>query len=181
MTVIIPTSIWLVVAENGSHEAGWPVRAFMQKDVAESWMSAEQKRVDARAPGTFPPDSWVDGDRLSIEEVPYHLVPSECDELLERMMTSDELIVVKSLPRPLCRWWLRTRPTKDAIQLPNGTYGSGNTQVTVTGPVIEFYVPWWAWPMELLHRLVFGYKVIERKGIEVPADGVMREFYLEGN
>lgn len=23
-------------------------------------------------------------------------------------------------------------------------------------PVVEFYVPWWAWPLEWMHRLVFG-------------------------
>lgn len=38
----------------------------------------------------------------------------------------------------LCRWWLKTRDCKD---FPN---------------LIELYVPWWAWPLEIFHRLIFG-------------------------
>jgi hypothetical protein len=43
----------------------------------------------------------------------------------------------------LCRWWLKTRP----IRVPE--YRSDDK-------VLEFYVPWWAWPLELLHRIIFG-------------------------
>gem|GEM_PF-5263448 len=46
----------------------------------------------------------------------------------------------------LCRWWLRTRSCRLGIQLNNDG----------TPPCIEFYVPWWAWPLELLHIAVFG-------------------------
>jgi len=28
--------------------------------------------------------------------------------------------------------------------------------VEIIGPVLEGYIPHWAWPLELLHRLVFG-------------------------
>jgi len=45
----------------------------------------------------------------------------------------------------LCRWWLRTRPCKKAVQLNN-----------YIPACVEFYVPWWAWPLELTHRLIFG-------------------------
>lgn len=50
-----------------------------------------------------------------------------------------------SLPAPLCRWWLRARPTTRGIQLNNDM-----------PPCFELYVPWWAWPLELAHRLFFG-------------------------
>lgn len=44
-------------------------------------------------------------------------------------------------------WWLGTRPCSRAVQIgPPGMPG-----------IIEFYVPWWAWPLELIHRAVFGY------------------------
>ncbi len=58
-------------------------------------------------------------------------------------MTPQELFVVGKSRHPLlCRWWLRTRKIKPE---PRGGM-----------PVFEFYTPWWAWPLELLHRLVFG-------------------------
>lgn len=38
----------------------------------------------------------------------------------------------------LCRCWIRTRENKDFLGLR------------------EIYVPWWAWPFELTHRLIFG-------------------------
>jgi hypothetical protein len=49
-------------------------------------------------------------------------------------------------PIILCRWWLKTRQCKLAHQIA----GQG------LAPVQEFYVPFWAWPLELLHRLIFG-------------------------
>jgi hypothetical protein len=45
----------------------------------------------------------------------------------------------------LCRWWLRTRPCQLRIQI--------DKEVPAC---IEFYVPWWGWPFELTHRLIFG-------------------------
>lgn len=50
-------------------------------------------------------------------------------------------------PLPFCRWWCRVRPLKNAVQL---NAGEG------IPAAVEFYVPWWAWPFELLHRLIFG-------------------------
>lgn len=44
-------------------------------------------------------------------------------------------------------------------------------------PVHELYVPWWAWPFELIHRAIFGQ--VKLKGIDVPVDGVTREFHLD--
>jgi len=51
----------------------------------------------------------------------------------------------KQHPLPMLRWWLKTRPLTHSIQL-----GPPNIL-----PVMEFYVPFWAWPFELLHRLIF--------------------------
>ena len=42
-------------------------------------------------------------------------------------------------PKLFCKWWLKTRPCKNTVQT-----------------CIEFYVPFWAWPFELLHRAFFG-------------------------
>ena len=47
------------------------------------------------------------------------------------------------------RWWIKCRELKS----------EGNFQVH------EFYVPWYAWPLELVHRMIFGSTKIE-KGIK---------------
>lgn len=52
------------------------------------------------------------------------------------------------------RWWLSTRPCKNAVQL---NVGEG------IPACVEFYVPIWAWPLELLHRVVFGTVKLECK------------------
>lgn len=57
----------------------------------------------------------------------------------------EEYITEQARPILLCRWWLRTRPCKLGIQLNNDKY-----------PCVEFYVPFWARPLELIYRLVFG-------------------------
>ena len=51
----------------------------------------------------------------------------------------DENVTIMQKPLWRCRWWLATRPVHDADM-----------------PVVEFYVPWWAWPLELCHRAIFG-------------------------
>jgi len=56
-------------------------------------------------------------------------------------------ITKKSLPLPLTKWWAKTRPCKKAVQL--------NVNEGIPA-CIEFYVPWWAWPLEMLHRAIFG-------------------------
>lgn len=67
----------------------------------------------------------------------------------------------KSLPRPLCKWWLRTRDCKGQIPTDGWIH-----------PAIEFYVPFWAWPLELLHRAFFGNPKLT--AIEGIADGKTR-------
>lgn len=56
---------------------------------------------------------------------------------------------VEAIGRPLLltRWWLNTRPCKNAVQI---NKGQG------IPACIEFYIPIWAWPLEWLHRLFFG-------------------------
>lgn len=76
-----------------------------------------------------------------------------------------EMTVGKCLPLPLCKWWKRARPSTRGIQLNNGA-----------PPCIELYVPWWAWPLELVHRAIFGNpKLTPIEGI---ADGKVREVKL---
>jgi len=53
-------------------------------------------------------------------------------------------------PRWQCRWWLRSKP---APILPgdDGLFHGA-----------EMYVPWWAWPLDLAHRLIFGSTKLEQ-------------------
>lgn len=60
--------------------------------------------------------------------------------------------IIKAKPLPLCRWWLRTRPCSLGIQL-------GPEEML---PCMEFYVPWWGWPFELLYRIIFGRNKLEK-------------------
>ena len=46
-----------------------------------------------------------------------------------------------------CRWWLKIRPCKTAVPV---NVGHG------VSACLEFYIPFSAWPFELLHRCVFG-------------------------
>ena len=64
------------------------------------------------------------------------------------LMEESTFGTAKCRPLFLCRWWLKTRDIKNPIQL---NPGEG------IPPAVEFYVPWWAWPLELLHRLIFGH------------------------
>jgi len=61
----------------------------------------------------------------------------------------EEITYVKGICRPIIftRWWLRTRKIKSGPEF--NEYGLKHA-------VHELYVPWWSWPFELLHRLVFG-------------------------
>lgn len=52
----------------------------------------------------------------------------------------NEYIVGAARHKALCRWWIKSRPVKSA----NGSAAA------------ELYVPFWALPLELLHRAVFG-------------------------
>lgn len=61
--------------------------------------------------------------------------------------------VRKTAAKPIQRrWWLRTRPVSNGIQL-----GLQNVPAA-----IEFYVPWWGWPFEILHRCIFGYPKLNK-------------------
>jgi hypothetical protein len=51
----------------------------------------------------------------------------------------------------LRRWWLKTRPCTIGIQV-------GDSGLPACR---EFYVPWYAWPLEALHRIVFGKTKLE--------------------
>ena len=62
----------------------------------------------------------------------------------------EEYVTKISLPKLLTRWWLKTRPCKNIVQI--GSKG--------VPACIEFYVPFWAWPFELIHRLFFGRTVL---------------------
>jgi len=42
------------------------------------------------------------------------------------------------------KWWVRVREI-ESIWTPQGWTGCA-----------EFYVPFWAWPLELGHRMIFG-------------------------
>lgn len=60
----------------------------------------------------------------------------------------------KAKPIPLCRWWLRTRLIPGDVT--TRVNFAGMKDSVTSSPVVEFYVPWWAWPLEWMHRLVFG-------------------------
>jgi hypothetical protein len=73
-------------------------------------------------------------------------------------MASEEMRIGKSRHQLLTRWWLRSRSCKHAIQLPDKTAVVDGIRINYFQfqPCVEFYVPIWAWPFELLHRIVFG-------------------------
>jgi len=50
------------------------------------------------------------------------------------------------------RWWLRVRTIEERIDEINHLWHA----------CAELYVPWWAWPLELLHRMIFGKIVLEK-------------------
>lgn len=58
---------------------------------------------------------------------------------------NEELVTRTGLPRQLTRWWLKVRQI-EPIRTDDGLIHA----------MSEFYVPFWAWPFELLHRMVFG-------------------------
>lgn len=63
-----------------------------------------------------------------------------------------ELISRESRHKLFTRWWVKTRPCKNCTQL----------EPKNLPPAVEFYVPWYAWPLELLHRLFFGVAMLEK-------------------
>ena len=66
-------------------------------------------------------------------------------------MKMDKYQVGKSKHWLFCKWWMRIRPVvSQAIPCPSSCR------------CVEFYVPWWAWPFELIHRAIFGKTKINR-------------------
>lgn len=58
-----------------------------------------------------------------------------------------EMKVGYGYPRILCKWWLRAEKIREIQPLtPDGLRCAEWRMV----------VPWWAWPLELVHRAVFG-------------------------
>lgn len=66
------------------------------------------------------------------------------------------------------RWWTRTKLAYEPEGCPE--------YPKLPEAVYEFYIPWWGWPFELVHRAIFGR--VKMKAIECKADGVMREYDL---
>lgn len=77
-----------------------------------------------------------------------------------------EMKTMKAVPRWRRKWWMRVRTVLSGPYVPLPTRG---IQIDGFGmpPVVErqlyaplqlseFYVPWWAWPFELIHRSIFG-------------------------
>lgn len=55
-------------------------------------------------------------------------------------------VFAKQKPLFLRRWWVKIRECKDAVQIDDSGIPACH----------EFYVPWYAWPLELIYRAVFG-------------------------
>jgi hypothetical protein len=45
------------------------------------------------------------------------------------------------------RFWIKIRKTGDVLNV---------SDTELKHAIHEFYVPWWAWPLELLHRIIYG-------------------------
>lgn len=65
-------------------------------------------------------------------------------------MNEHEYVTMRAKPLFMRRWWMKTRPCKDAVQI-------GDSGLPA---VCEFYVPWYAWPFELIYRAIFGKDVL---------------------
>lgn len=64
-----------------------------------------------------------------------------------------ENFIKKARPKLMQCWWIKSRPSGKFL------YFDGKENQLV----IEFYIPWWGWPCELLHRLIFGYPKITNR------------------
>lgn len=64
-------------------------------------------------------------------------------------MNATQYTTGKAEPRWRSRWWLRVRQI-GAVQI------TGDVRTAVH----EFYVPWWAKPLDFVHGLVFGQPTI---------------------
>lgn len=50
-----------------------------------------------------------------------------------------------------CKWWIKSRIHKKVKVIPP----------YLDYEICELYVPWWALPLEILHRIVFGHYKLE--------------------
>lgn len=66
-------------------------------------------------------------------------------------MKHDNYVVGIARPWYFSRWWIKTRTIVPTI------YDNG-----LIGAPIEFYVPWYSWPLELLYRGIFGKVTLEK-------------------
>lgn len=69
-------------------------------------------------------------------------------------MEQSEFIVGYS--RAFTKWWLRTRVVTPAKQ---------DAESGLWHAMHEIYVPWWAWPLELAHRAIFGRTILTKPGL----------------
>ena len=67
-----------------------------------------------------------------------------------RVLHEERNITMQQKPLFMRRFWLKTRPCKDAVQV-------GDSGLPACH---EFYVPWYAWPLELAYRAIFGKAVL---------------------
>jgi hypothetical protein len=65
-----------------------------------------------------------------------------------------EHVLVAARPWYLRRWWLRIRACESILL--NGLWTAQ----------AEFYVPWWSWPLELIHRFFFGKVTLYEKSVK---------------
>jgi len=72
-------------------------------------------------------------------------VDIECDAEIAK-----QNIEATQKPFYMRRWWVRTRPCKNAVQV-------GDSRLPACH---EFCVPWYAWPLELAYRAIFGKAVL---------------------
>jgi hypothetical protein len=49
------------------------------------------------------------------------------------------------------RWWLKCRKCEQTYDIDGTMHG-----------ILELVIPWWAWPFEIIHRMIFGYVKLER-------------------
>ncbi len=64
-------------------------------------------------------------------------------------MSQTECVIGRGRHPLLCRWWLKTRE----LPKPRTIVRDGKLWFL---PTHEFYVPLWAKPLDLLHRIIFG-------------------------
>jgi len=71
-------------------------------------------------------------------------------EIMNKTENPSNYIAMKSNHLLFCRWWCRSRPVDDGM--------------------MEFYVPWWAKPLDFIHRMIFGR--VKLQAIEIESNKV---------